>query len=374
MMFFVHPQIKLNKRIFSAFLKSADLDSLKKNLSLYFPNKQFVFTDMGRTAFKIIIEQLKLENSEIIFPAYICDIFYPILKKYNIKPIFVDIELDSFNININKVLEKITPNTKAVLVSHTYGFPVDMEKIEEIKGLTIIEDCAHSFGAKHKARFVGNFGDASFFSLYKQFPSLRGGMLVCPEDWHVEINETNFSFRDFISFLNSFPFFAFLFKSFGSGVAPKLVRKEKNLEPAGINRISLNLFSQYLEDFEKQLEKRKKLALLFQKELEKLGFKTQASENNVFCYISALMPKRLEEKRDIFVNKLKKQRIFCTRIWHTPIIMNPEVQKEYDINLNEFPNTVEASKRIINLPLQNHYTEKDIKLMSEIIEKTIKKL
>jgi len=370
-MFFVHPQIKLNKRIFSAFLKSADLDSLEKKLALNFPDKQFIFTDMGRSAFKIIIENLNLKNSKIIIPSYICDIFYPILKKYNIEPIFIDIDLDTFNINTNKALSAVNTDTKAILVSHTYGLPAEIEKF---KDLTIIEDCAHSFGARHQDRFVGNFGDASFFSLYKQFPALRGGMLVCPKSWNVNIPATKFSFRDFLSFLNSFPFFAFLFKLFGSGIAPKIVRKEKNLEPTGINRVSLNLFSQHLEEFENSLEKRKKTALFFQQELKNLGFEVQNSDGNVFCYVSGLMPKQLEDKRDNFVKRLRKEKVFCTRIWHTPIVLNKEVQKEYAIDLNEFPNTIEASERIVNFPLQNHYREKDIKKIIKAVEKTLKKL
>ena len=370
-MFFVHPQIKLDKRIISAFFKAPDLDSLKKKLLSCFPNKQFIFTDMGRTAFRIIIEKLKLENSEIIIPSYICDIFYPILKKYNIKPIFIDIDLDTFNLNIDKVLSERTENTKAVLVSHTYGLPVNLEKF---KDLIVIEDCAHSFGARHKERFVGNFGDASFFSLYKQFPALRGGMLVCPKSWSVNIPATKFSFRDFLSFLNLFPFFAFLFKLFGSGIAPKIIRKEKNLEPARINRVSLNLFFQHLKEFENSLEKRKRTALFFQQELKGLGFEVQNSDENVFCYVSGLMPKQLESKRDNFVKRLRKEKVFCTRIWHTPIVLNEQVQKEYGINLNSFPNTLEAAKRIINFPLQNHYNEKDVKKIIRAVEKTLKKL
>ncbi len=369
-MFFVHPQIKLDKRIFSSFLKKPDLTYLKKKLYSYFPDKQIVFTDMGRTAFKIIIEKLNLRNSKIIFPAYICDIFYPILRTYNIKPIFVDIDIQTFNASQDKILSAVTPETKAVLISHTYGL---INNIDKIRNLTIIEDCAHSFGLKQ----AGKLGAVSFFSLYKQFPSLRGGMLVCPKDWEIKLPKTNFSLRDFISLLNSFPLFASMFKSFGSRtprLAENFIREEKTTMSAGINNVSLNIFSQFLEGFEKELEKRKKLALLFQRELERLGFRIQASENNVFCYVSALIPKRLEEKRDVFVDKLKKQRIFCTRIWHTPIIMNPKAQEEYNIDLNDFPNTAEASKRIINFPLQNHYTEEDIEIMSEIIEKTLKKL
>jgi len=374
MMFFVHPQIQFNinnlKKVFLSFFKKPDLDFIEKKLNVYFPNKKFIFTDMGRTAFKLVVEKLKLQNSEIIFPAYICDIFYPILKRYNIKPIFIDIELDSFNIDIDKVLSERTENTKAVLISHTYGLPVNLEKL---KDLIVIEDCAHLFGSKQ----VGKLGAVAFFSLYKQFPSLRGGLLICPKDWEIKLPKTKFNFRDFISLLNSFPFFAYIFKLFGSktpSITESFIRKEKMLKPAGINSVSLNLFSRHLDSFEVLLEKRKELALFLQQELKSLGFKVQNSENNMFCYVSVLMPERLREKRDQLVKRLRKEKVFCTRIWHTPIILNPEVQKEYNINSIEFPNSIEAAKRIINFPLQNHYTEKDIKKIIKALEKTLKKL
>ena len=351
-MYFVHPQVKLSR------LRKINLPQI---LADYFPNRQFFFTDMGRSAFKIIVEKLNLQNSEILFPAYICDIFNPIFKKYNIKPIFLDIDLKTFHIKTEEIEKKITPNTKAILICHTYGLPFDIEKLRTIRtsnnsNLIIIEDCAHSFGAN-----TGNQGDVAFFSLYKQFPSLRGGMLVCPQDWKIDLPRTSFSFRDFISFLNCFPFFAYFFKKFGQKVAPKMLRKEKMPQPAAINKVSLSLFSATLDDFEKSLEKRRELALFFQDELKKLGFEVQESENNVFCYLSALVPKELEQKRDKIVEDLRKYRVFCTRIWHTPIILDQE----------KFPNTFEAAKRIINFPLQNHYTEKDIIKIITAIKKVI---
>lgn len=375
-MYFVHPQINLNrqniKSVFFSFLKSPDLTNLEKKLPFYFPEKQFVFTDMGRSAFKIIIEKLGLQNSQILFPAFLCDIFYPILKRYNIQPVFLDINLNTFHIDPEQIRQKINPEIKAILVCHTYGLPVNIQKIKEVTGnqLSIIEDCAHSFGASYQSIFTGNFGDVAFFSLYKQFPTFRGGLLIYPKDWKINLAKTSFDFRDFISFLNSFPLFAFFFKIFGQDIAPKMIRKEKMLKPAKINRISLNFFSYFLEDFEKSLKIRTNLALFFQEELRKLGFEVQESKDNVFCYLSALVPKNLEEKRDKIVRELKKQRVFCTRIWHAPIILDTEAQKEYQINLDEYPNTVEAAKRIINFPLQNHYTEKDIKKMILAIKKT----
>ena len=379
-MFFVHPQIELKKQnikpVFLNFLKSPNLNTLREKLSFYFPRKKIIFTDMGRSAFKIIIEKLNLKNSQILFPAYICDIFYPILKRYKIQPIFLDIDLRTFNIREDQIRKKITPQTKAIFVCHTYGLPVDIQKIKEITGnqLSIIEDCAQSFGAKYKNIFVGNFGEAAFFSLYKQSPTFRGGLLVCPKDWEVKLSKTNFDFRDFISFLNSFSFFAFLFKMFGQDIAPKMIRKEKKSEPAEINKVSLNFFSHFLGNLANSLEKRINLALFFQEELKKLGFDVQESENNVFCYLSTLIPKSLEIKRDKFVKELRKYQIFSTRIWHTPIILNPEVQKEYQIRLKEFPNTIEAAKRIINFPLQNYYEKKDIEIMIKGIKRVLSDL
>ncbi|MDO8265024.1 MAG: DegT/DnrJ/EryC1/StrS family aminotransferase, partial [Candidatus Parcubacteria bacterium] len=147
-MYFVHPQIKLNNlnKAISALISQPDVRAFTRKLFVYFPKKQIIFTDMGRSAFRIIIEKFKLENSEIIFPAYICDIFYPILKNYNIKPVFIDIDLKNFNIKSEDINKKISPKTKAILISHTYGFPFDLAGLRKTLGgkLLIIEDCAHS--------------------------------------------------------------------------------------------------------------------------------------------------------------------------------------------------------------------------------------
>ncbi|MBA7620646.1 UDP-4-amino-4-deoxy-L-arabinose--oxoglutarate aminotransferase [subsurface metagenome] len=185
-MYFVHPQIKLNKAAKAklSLIKRVNLDKLAKKLSFYFPEKQFVFTDMGRSAFKVIIEKMNLQNSEMLLPAYICDIFYPILRDHNIKPIFLDVDLRTFHIKPEEISNKITSNTKAVLVCHTYGLPIDMEAIRNAVNnrAVIIEDCANSFLAKKGNVYTGNMGDISFFSLYKQFPTLRGGIEVWVKD------------------------------------------------------------------------------------------------------------------------------------------------------------------------------------------------
>ena len=381
-MYFVHPQLKFNLtnllNLFFCFLKKNKEEELLKNIKEMFPEREIYFTDMGRSAFRLIIEKFNLQNSEILFPAFICDIFYPLFKKYNLSPVFLDINLKTFNIKPEEIEKKITKKTKAILICHTYGLPADLRKILPLVkkyNLLVIEDCAHSFGAKYDGKFLGNFGEASFFSLYKLFPTLRGGMaIIKTQKSKVKsqnyLKETHFSLRDFLSLLNCFSFFSFLFKKYGAKIAPKYVREEKLSEIGGLNRVSLNIFSWQMRNFEEILEKRKELGLIFQEELKKLGFEVQESKNNIFTFLSALVPKNID--RNNFVIGLRKKGVFLTRIWKDPIILNPEAQKEYNINPEKFPNTLQIAKRIVNFPLQNFYTKKEIEKLIEKIKTAIK--
>jgi len=370
-MYFVHPQIKFNiknlKRTFSSFFGFSNKKQLEK-IQLMFPNKQIVFTDMGRSAFKIIVEKLNLQNSTMIIPAYICDIFYPLLQQYNIKPVFVDVDIETFNINIEKIKENITPQVKSILVPHIYGLVNNIEKIKEInKDLIIIEDASHAFGAKGLEN-----SNYMFFSLYKHFPCIRGGLLVCPKEWKIDLPKTYFSFRDFLSFLNLFPFFSFFFKKFGEEIAPKIIKGEKTSKPAGINSVSLKLFSYFSENHKQLLNKRINNAFYFQEKLKELGFSVQKSENNTFCYLSILFPKNID--RNKLVKKLHNKKIFCTRIWHTPIVLNPDVEADYNLYLGNYLNTIDIANRIINFPLQNYYSKKDVDKMTTTIREVLSNL
>ena len=85
------------------------------------------------------------------------------------EPVFVDIDPETYLMDLKEIPSKITKKTKAIIVVHLYGQTVDMSKINKIKSkykLKIIEDCAQSTGAKFKNKFSGCFGDISTFSFY----------------------------------------------------------------------------------------------------------------------------------------------------------------------------------------------------------------
>ena len=99
------------------------------------------------------------------------------------KPVFVDIDENTFNIDVNKIEEKITTKTKAIIPVHFAGTPCDMEKIKEIANkykLILIEDAAHALGAKYKNRNIGQIGDMTTFSFHpvKHITTGEGGMIT----------------------------------------------------------------------------------------------------------------------------------------------------------------------------------------------------
>ncbi len=103
------------------------------------------------------------------------------------RPVFVDIEPDTFNIDPRGIEERITERTRAVLPVHMFGMPAEMERIEEVAsrhGLHVVEDCAQAFGARIGDRKVGGFGDAGCFSFYpsKILGACGDGGLVTTED------------------------------------------------------------------------------------------------------------------------------------------------------------------------------------------------
>jgi UDP-2-acetamido-2-deoxy-ribo-hexuluronate aminotransferase len=103
------------------------------------------------------------------------------------KPVFVDIEPDTFNIDVNQIEAKITEKTKAILPVHLYGHTADIEEILNIargRGLKVIEDCAQSFGGGLNSRKAGSFGDAGCFSFYpsKNLGGYGDGGIVVLDD------------------------------------------------------------------------------------------------------------------------------------------------------------------------------------------------
>jgi len=138
----------------------------------------------GTAALDIAVDVLGIgPGDEVIVPTFtIISCIHQIVRA-GARPIFVDCDPDTWNMQIDQVEQKITPRTKAVVAVHIYGLPVDMDPLLDIidrHGLRLIEDAAELIGQTYKGRQCGSFGDLSTFSFYpnKHITTGEGGMVL----------------------------------------------------------------------------------------------------------------------------------------------------------------------------------------------------
>lgn len=167
--------------------KSA-VQELEGEFKNYLGVKHAISFNSGRSALMAILSSLGLEKgSEVLLQAFTCNAAVNPIIWSGLKPVFVDVNEETFNMDAEDLRRKISSKSKAVMVQHTFGLPAYMDEILEIcrqNNLILIEDCAHSLGAEYKGRKVGTIGKVSFFSFSrdKVISSVYGGMVVTNDD------------------------------------------------------------------------------------------------------------------------------------------------------------------------------------------------
>lgn len=164
----------INKALDSNFVSGGQLvEQLEKEWGRLFGYKYNVAmsngTDADIAACMILYDFGAKRGDEIIVPALAFVAAGNSILAAGFKPVFVDIKRETLNIDPEKIEEKISSKTKAIMVVHTMGKPCEMDAIQKLAKkyhLKIIEDCCEAHGAKYKDNFVGKFGDISAFSYY----------------------------------------------------------------------------------------------------------------------------------------------------------------------------------------------------------------
>ena len=143
-----------------------------------------VVCSSGTAALHLALAALGIKKGdEVIVPTFTMIATANAATYLGAKPVFVDADPVTWNIDTNKIEAKITKRTKAIIVVHTYGFPADMDRIISIAkkhNLFVVEDAAEAHGAEYKGRRVGSIGDVACFSFYanKIITTGEGGMVT----------------------------------------------------------------------------------------------------------------------------------------------------------------------------------------------------
>jgi perosamine synthetase len=138
----------------------------------------------GTAAIDAAVEALGLgDGDEVIVPAFTIISCLLQIVRSGATPVLVDSDPVTWNIDTSQIEARITPRTKAIMVVHIYGLPVDMDPVLDLAGrygLKVIEDAAEMIGQTYKGRPCGSFGDVSTFSFYptKHVTTGEGGMIV----------------------------------------------------------------------------------------------------------------------------------------------------------------------------------------------------
>ena len=134
------------------------------------------------------------EGDEVIVPAMSFAASANVVARVGAKPVFVDIELDTRNLDLSRVEAAITPRTRAIMPVHFSGLPVDMDRLYGIaaqRGLRVVEDAAHAIGSRHRERPIGSFGDLVVFSFHpnKNMTTIEGGAIATADAGEAEAIE-----------------------------------------------------------------------------------------------------------------------------------------------------------------------------------------
>jgi len=158
---------------------------LEKALAEYLAADNVSVFASGHTALEMVIQAMGLTGEVITTPFTFASTTHAIVRS-GLTPVFCDIRMDDYNIDVSRMEALITDKTTAVIPVHVYGNVCQVEAIKELADryhLKIIYDAAHAFGVRYKGRGIASFGDASVFSFHasKVFNTIEGGAVACPD-------------------------------------------------------------------------------------------------------------------------------------------------------------------------------------------------
>lgn len=324
----------------------------------FFKTKYAISTTSGTTALHTALSAIKITSrDEVLVPSLTFVSSASIILQQNAVPVFVDINPNTFCIDVNDLEKKITKKTKAIIVVHLYGCPADIKSIMKIAKkykLKIIEDCAQAHGARYNNHFIGTFGSAGCFSFYqtKNMTTGEGGMVITNNKALYERG-----------------------KSIVDHGLIKGKLENYNYDQLGYNYHLTELQAAIgiiqLKKLTKMNKMRRKNALLYKKLLRgsNLFFQEEPKDSeSVYYCLTALLPKKFSKYRDWFVEAVRAENVEINKLYPVPL-HKTNVFKKYR---SKCPVTEDVCSRLFNFYTKPYITKKYIKLTCKAVKKVLR--
>lgn len=343
----------------------------------------------GRVALYAILKAMHInQGDEIILPGYTCVMDVNPVKYLGAKPVYVDIEPETFNINVGLLEERITPNTKVIIAQHTYGYPCDMDAIMNIaekNSVTIVEDCCLALGSKYKGKLCGTFGKAAYFSSQwnKTFTTGLGGMAITddakladdinslcqrqlchPSKKEVLLLAAQLAvYRAFI-YPRTTALAQTIFRSLtkkGLVIGSSKTSEFKPEMPLdffkAMSSVQARSGLKQLKKIEQNIAHRKKAAQLYDELLEKKGWKSRNYNKDIMDPVMVRYPLRISQKNEALAEAAKAG-IELGSWFECPLHPIETPLAVYDYKPGMCPEAEKASREVVNLPLHPRAGEK----------------
>ena len=338
------------------------LEEFEHAIAAYVGVPHAVGVNSGTSGLHLCIRSLGIgEGDEVIVPSFTFIAAANTIRYERARPVFVDIDPHTLNLNPDKIEAAITPRTRAIMAVYTFGVLAPMDAILDIAqrhGLFVIEDACEAIGAEYKGRRAGSFGHAAVFAFYpnKQITTGEGGMIVTrdsavavkmralrnqgrydSDDW-LQHSEVGYNYR--------------------------------------ISEINCALGIEQLNRLEEILRKREAVAQAYQRELGEMGelilppLHLPDRRISWFVYVIRLADKSSAQQRDALQLFLQGEGIGCAR-YFAPIHLQPSYTEWKDANL---PVTEHQAARTLALPFFNSLSQLQIKEVVAALHRGLSRL
>jgi perosamine synthetase len=383
----------------NSILEGKNSRKLERKFCEYMDSRWAVSFDSGRSGLYAILKCLNIKDyDEIILQAFTTVALPNIIQWCGAQPVFVDIDEKTYNINPEKIEEKITAKTKAIIIQHTFGNPVGVDKILEISkkhNLFVIEDCAHSLGAEYEGKKTGTFGDAAFFSFGrdKVVSSVSGGMVLianqelgkkikefkdempCPEKSLIikQLLQPIITFKS----LHLYYFFnlgkIMMFITSRLGIITKAYTKEEKKSerpknfPARMPNALAEIALHQMKFIDKFNEHRIEIANLYNEKLSNVKnisiLKPSPNAKNIFLWFTVLVSNKKE-----LIKKARKNHIILGD-WFPQAVGPIEVNLEkVGYEIGSCPVAEKVSSMCVNLPTHFRVDKRDVEKVVDLFK------
>ena len=324
------------------------LKQLQKQLEEYLGVNYVSMTTNGTISLQLALKALGIEEGEVITTPFSFVATTSCIVWERCKPVFVDIDKDTLCIDVNKIEEAITDKTKAIMIVHVYGYPCDVDKIQEIAnkhGLKVIYDGAHAFGSRYKGKSLLSYGDISTCSFHatKLFHTIEGGACITNKK---EIYDKLQSIKNFGNVDGNYD---------NVGVNGKITEFNAAMGLANYKYI------------DKIIEERKEICETYDKLLEGKVVRPKVVENLEYNYIYYPIVLKDEEETLKIIDALHENEINPRRYFYPSLNTLKYIEDKGNCPVSE-----DISKRVLCLPLYNGLSKTYVAKICEIVKENIK--